>query len=162
MEELAQDVVKDLFDYKDGSLVWKVSPSRSVKIGAIAGTTGYDGRQRIGINGSLYLAHRIIFLWHHGYLPKVIDHIDNDSSNNRIENLRECSKSQNQWNSKARRNNKSGFKNVYFDKEKNKWRVLVECKRKKYYGGYFSNIDDAVKAASELRNSLHKEFTRDC
>lgn len=89
MSELTQECVRSLFDYRDGELYWKVSRGNGMKIGDLAGTVRTDGYRSIQINGKLYLAHRLIFLYHYGYIPKEIDHIDSNPSNNNISNLRE-------------------------------------------------------------------------
>ena len=86
---LTQKEVCDYFDYVDGILYWKVQKANAIKIGQAAGSlderTGY---YRIHINSKMYKTHRLIFLYHHGYLPNYVDHIDNNRTNNRIENLR--------------------------------------------------------------------------
>jgi hypothetical protein len=161
MQELAQDLVRELFDYKDGALHWKQSLNRRIRIGSRAGSLNkQDGRVQVRINGSMYKAHRLVFLWHHGYLPEYIDHIDGNPANNRIENLRECSLSQNQWNRKVCKNNTSGYKGVWFSKQTNKWQVEVHSEGRKYYGGLFADAESANKAAIELRKSLHKDFAK--
>ena len=161
MKSLAHDLVRELFDYEDGRLVWKTKPNRRIKVGDKAGRLKSTGYEVVTISGSVYMSHRIIFLWHHGYLPEYIDHIDGDITNNRIENLRECSLSQNQCNRRIGTNNTSGHKGVYFNKQVNKWQVEVQYKGKRYYGGLFDNVDDAGKASAALRGSIHKEFARE-
>ena len=84
-ESITQDYVKQLFEYRDGELYWKVKYSQRVKIGAKAGALDGDEYFRISINGKRYLNHRLIFLMHHGYLPEYLDHIDGNPSNNKIE-----------------------------------------------------------------------------
>ena len=160
MQELAQDLVRELFDYADGKLLWKQKLNRSVVVGSKAGCVNNLGYEVITINGSKYKAHRLVFLWHHGYLPEYIDHIDGNPANNRIENLRECSLSQNQWNRKVCKNNTSGYKGVWFSKQTNKWQVEVHSEGRKYYGGLFADAESANKAAIELRKSLHKDFAK--
>jgi len=65
----------------------------------------------------------LIFLYHHGYLPKFVDHIDGNKKNNRIENLREATKSQNAMNQKVSTRNTSGIKGVMWHKRDKKWFV---------------------------------------
>ena len=160
MKNLAHDLVRELFDYKDGELFWKQKPNRRIKAGSKAGRPKSNDYEVVTISGSIYMSHRIIFLWHHGYLPEFVDHIDGNISNNRIENLRECSLSQNQFNKKMGKNNTSGYKGVHFNKQAGKWHVEVQCNQKKYYGGLFDDVKAAGKAADKLRNSIHKEFAR--
>ena len=79
--------VKQLFDYKKGKLFWKS--------GRRAGHLRPDGYRYIVIEKKTYLEHRLIWLYNYGYLPKEIDHINGSGKDNRIENLRSCTHSQN-------------------------------------------------------------------
>lgn len=87
-----------LFAYKDGVLYWKTRPPFGrVKTGDTAGYKGPDGYVKVGINGVYYMAHRLIWRMHHknGAVPIVIDHVDGNKSNNKIENLRALTHSDN-------------------------------------------------------------------
>ena len=98
-----QELLHSLFDYKEGKLHWKESPSRNVKDGDIAGHFGKRRYAQIRINGKYYLKHRLVYLYHHGHLPPeplVIDHINRNRFDNTIENLRAVTKSENQRNNK--------------------------------------------------------------
>jgi len=124
MRDLTVDLLKHLFDYdkETGNLIWKVTNSNNQKIGDIAGSLNPKvGYIRVGINGKKYYAHRLIFLYHKGYLPKTIDHINCDKVDNRIENLRAATVGQNQHNRKTNANNTSGYKGVSWCKAKKKW-----------------------------------------
>lgn len=106
---------------------------------------------------------RIIFFLHHGYLTKgkCIDHEDNNSLNNKIENLRECTISQNGQNAKLRKNNTSGHKCVHWHKASGKWQVTIRANGKSYNFGLYVNLEDAIKVAIETRKKLHGKFGRD-
>ena len=147
--QLTQDQVKQMFDYhEDGFLIWKVANSRRIKTGDVAGSfcksTGYF---TVFINGVNYQLHRIIFLWHHGYLPENdTDHEDQNPINNKVENLREISRSCNSINSKLMSNNTSGVKGVSWVKSKSKWISRIHQNGKTELLGYFLEFTDAVKA----------------
>ena len=68
-DELTQKYVRSLFNYRDGELYWKVA-RQGRKLGVPAGGISLDGYRVIRINGKLYRSHRLIFLYHHGYLPE--------------------------------------------------------------------------------------------
>jgi hypothetical protein len=155
---LTQEYLHYLFDYKDGNLYWKTSRG-TAKIGALAGCKGKLGYWQISFNGKIYKAHRIIFLMLNGYLPKYIDHIDGNRSNNKIENLREASHIQNCFNRKIMTNT-TPAKGVVWKPHLKKWEVSCWKEAKKYYGGYFENKEDAIKASIILRKKYHGEFAR--
>lgn len=158
-DELSQDLLHELFEYRDGELIWRVRRG-NVAVGAVAGTVGTHGYSQIGINRVLYLTHRLIFLMHNGYLPKYVDHIDGDKLNNRGDNLREATHSQNLCNTGARSDNTSGYKGVTFIKNMGKWRAQVMKNGKYHYGGYHDTAEEANEAATALREKLHGDFVR--
>ena len=128
MNELTQAKVKYIFDYKDGVLYWK-QPAQGRQLGHAAGYEKKNGYRTIGLNNEYYFAHRIIYLYHHGVLPEFLDHIDRNPKNNKIENLRAATKTQNKMNTVKRRGNNgklntSNFKGVSWDKENTKWIIL--------------------------------------
>jgi len=157
---ITKELLDELFEYKDGSLYWKVTLSNRGQIVNKAGSARTDGYLRLGINGKEYAIHRLVFFMHNGYLPKIIDHIDNNYLNNKIENLREATQSQNLQNSKLSKNNTSGIKNVSWDKEKNKWLVSIKIKNngKSQYIGYYADIELAELIAIEAREKYHGTF----
>ena len=156
---ITQSALKDLFDYKDGDLYWKISPSKQIKIGAKAGNTKSNGYLRVGINYKQYSLHRLIFMMHHGYVPDYIDHIDGDKANNRIENLRAASHSENLYNRKFQKNNTSGVKGVSYEKQyKKKWKAKISVDGKEMSIGRFETLEEAKKAIKATREKLHGFF----
>lgn len=148
---LNKDALHEIFEYRDGVLYWKPKP---------AGTIDGNGYMQTGINGRYFKNHRIIFLMHHGYLPDLIDHIDGNKLNNKIENLREATESQNNYNKRLQKNNRSGVKGVHWVKRFKKWRVRIGFDGKDVHVGYFEKYEDAVSAATKTRSKLHKTFAR--
>ena len=148
---ITQKQVKELFDYRDGELYWKESRGNRVRAGDLAGYVQNNGYRAININNKLYKAHRLIFLYHHGYLPKTLDHIDGDRLNNSIGNLREATNGENQMNRKKNKsmNEKtttSKYKGVTWDKDKQKWRSRIQNNKKLKHLGYFKSEIDAALA----------------
>lgn len=158
---ITQDQVRELFDYRNGELYWKKYRSSNAQKGDLAGSiskgTGY---RTIRINGKSYQAHRVIFLWHHDYLPEFLDHIDGDKLNNNINNLREATKSQNATNSKNTKyyNGKptsSGFKGVHWHKQREKWQSRISINGKRKHLGLFTS---EIKAARSYNRAAIKEY----
>lgn len=114
--------------------------------------------KRVIIDGKDYSLHRVIFLYHYGYLPKQIDHIDGDRNNNKIDNLRESTQQQNCFNRKHHKNSKNKYKNVYKSKEYNIYSVQITVNGERMYFGSYSDIEEANKIAISLREKYHGEF----
>ena len=141
------------FDYKDGELFWKVSTNTKIKVGQKAGGVGRYAT--VKVQNKLFALHRVIFAMHHGYIPKEVDHIDCNKLNNRIENLREVSRTQNQQNRKIQKNNTSGSKNVYWHKRSNTWQVQLRFNGKVKWIGNYENLELADLVAKEARSKYH-------
>ena len=155
--ELTQELVKNLFKYKNGELYRKIYKNYNAKIGDNAKII--NGRYyKIGIDYKQYKLHQIIFLYHHGYFPKQIDHIDRNPLNNNIENLRETTQSQNNMNRTKLKNCSSQYKGVTWNKNLNKWQVSITINRKRKHLGLFTNETDAAIAYNEAAIKLFKEY----
>jgi hypothetical protein len=104
-----------------------------------------------------FLLHRLLFYWHHGYLPKLVDHKDTNSQNNKIENLRQLNSSGNKRNSKKKENCTSKYKGVYWHKKHKKWVAQLCLNYKINHIGYFDNEDDAGQAYNDKIRELGLE-----
>lgn len=158
---LTQERLKELFDYEDGKLVWKVSRGRLAKTGQVAGH--FDARLgyiRVGTGGKCHLLHRLIFMYHHGYLPEFLDHINGDRVDNRIENLRPATKDENCRNRCSHKNNTSGEKNVSWHIGKKKWGVSLYVDGAKRHFGDYEDLELAALVAAEARDKFHGAFAR--
>lgn len=124
----------------------------------IAGSPNNHGYIRIYVLGRVYSAHRLAFFFTHGRWPDgEIDHINGDRRDNRIENLRECSRFQNIQN--VRRTKANGVpKGVFWDKRFQKWQVQIRANGRKVHVGYFKEITEAEAAAIKARQELHGDF----
>lgn len=154
------DNLRDTFDYVDGVLFWKRVNDRcySVKPGDKAGAVNSSGAMCLSLDGKSYLNHRIIFAMHHGYLPEFVDHVDGNRLNNRIENLRDATKTENGQNSKRSKANTSGVKGV--DLHEGKWRARVVVNGKSKHVGNYKTLEEASIAVKAARDSMHKQFAR--
>lgn len=157
---ITQDKLKDYLDYKEGKLFWKKQPSSVINVGSEAGHTNFRGYVQIKIFNKRYYAHRIIFFMFNGYFPQEVDHIDGNKSNNKIENLRDSTKSQNNMNVRKRKDNTSGIKGVTWDKRCKKWKAQGQANKKRYYLGSYEDIEMATQVINEFRKQHHNEYAR--
>ncbi len=148
---LTQARVRELFDYRsDGELVRKVRTARCVQVGDVAGCPNGLGYKRTMVDGKLYVNHRLIWLWHHGYLPEHdLDHINRIKDDNRIENLREVSRACNMRNARVHKDSSSGITGVSWVKRTSKWRAELQIPNKAVYLGCYDTLLEAAKARWE-------------
>lgn len=157
---LAQELIKQTFNYENGKLYWKNNKGISVKAGDLAGKKNKSGHWVTCVDYKLYYNHRLIFMMFHGYCPDIIDHIDGNPENNLIENLRKATSSQNRCNSKTQTRSKSGIKGVTWHKPTSKWLVHITIDGKTKHGGLFEDIQKAKEQSEHLRKLHHGEFAR--
>lgn len=160
MGTINKEYLNELFSYSDGKLLNK--KTRGGRL--INSEAGYFDKKsnyyRLKINKKSYLLHRIIFLIHHNYLPDYVDHIDGNTKNNKIENLREATHSENLCNQKMPSHNKSGIKGVSWKSKLKKWVVQLKVDGQKKHFGYYFDIQVAKFVADTMRYKYHKKFAR--
>jgi hypothetical protein len=149
--EVTAGLVRRLFDYVDGRLVWKshLSARSQAKLGSTAGyiSRGKSSTYRyIKIGGKKHKSSDLVWLYHTGEKPKyMIDHINHDGCDDRIENLREVTKRENSKNQKLRADNTSG--NIGVDKNQGKWRSRIQDKNgRRILIGLYDSKQEAVTA----------------
>lgn len=157
MFDVTQESLADAFDYKDGCLYWKKS-KQGISASRAAGTVQKNGYITIKLNGKRYYAHRLIFLMFHGYFPDHIDHANLIKSDNRIENLRECSLVQNSSNTIARKRNKCGLKGV--SSAGKNWCARKMIDGKDIYLGTFKTKEEAHSAYCAYNKKVYGKFAR--
>jgi hypothetical protein len=155
-----QDDLKANFEYnpETGQFYWKL-PKKGVVVGQPAGYKDRKGYTWIRFQRKLYLAHRLVWMYTYGEDPgeSEIDHINNVPSDNRLENLRLASHSQNSWNRPKRVTNSTGFKGVFHTKYGD---FYSEIKRDgvKVYLGVFKTPEEAHAAYCQAADQLHGDF----
>ncbi len=120
-----------------------------------------NGYINIGFRCHRYLAHHLAWLYVYGYLPKQLDHKNGDRSDNRIQNLRECSPSDNVHNlRKPSHGLTSKYKGVHWAKEKKKWATQICLQGKRKLVGRYDQEDVAASAYDWQAIMLFGEFAR--
>lgn len=157
------------YDPDSGDLVWRHRPrshftsergyrqTNGKYAGKVAGTTSpTTGYIIVNFRGQLYPAHRIIFAMANGGWPEHVDHVDGCRTNNRISNLRSCTRGENQCNRGKQSNNTTGFKGV--SRKRGGW-VATICKDgKSHWLGSFSTPEQAHAAYKSAALTHHGSF----
>lgn len=149
-----------LFDYNDGALFWKNPTSNRVRVGKRAGSITSKGYYVVRYDSTLRMLHRVIWDWHNdngcdGYL---VDHIDGNPSNNKIENLRLCNYSQNAANSLGHKDSTLLSKGVSVHGDK--YRAQISCRGERFHLGLFETEEEAALAYTNKAVELFGEYHR--
>jgi hypothetical protein len=146
-----------LFEYQNGILCWRIRLGRASP-GSKVGSANGEGYLTVGINYKRYLVHRIIWVMHGNEPVPIIDHINNNKLDNRIENLRAADDIINTRNAKLRCDSTSGIKGVSWNKRERKWVGQVWHLGKLYRTKMFKDKKECAAKVRELREKLHGEF----
>jgi hypothetical protein len=154
--------LRELLSYDPVVGEWRWLISRgNVRCGSIAGTINKSGYRHIGIDGHRYTSNRLAILYMTGSWPvHMVDHKNGITDDDRWDNLRMATNAQNQYNSKLRSDNTSGFRGVSFDKNHNRWRVTIRVDGKERYIGRFATREEGAMAYGKESERLHGEFAR--
>jgi len=157
---ITQQQLKQTLNYNPdiGIFTW-ANDRRCVKAGTKAGTITNQGYVRIKILDKVYMEHRLAWLYVYGVMPsEQIDHINHDKADNRIENLREATNQQNQFNKPKSKYSKSNYKGISFHKKSNKWLAQININKVNTYLGIFDTEEEAALAYQNKSKEIHKEF----
>lgn len=139
-----QEILKSKYDYNPVTGEFK-----NIKTGNVVGAKA-KGRntyyKSIYINGKSYRAHRLAWLYIYGEWPSVVDHINMNGEDNRIDNLRSVSIIDNARNRRLNKNNKSGITGVSWQKSINRWVAKIDLPDKRIFIGSFSDFFEACCA----------------
>lgn len=144
------------FTIKNNQVYWKVQNKGNRNLSKPSGTLTKNGYIAINLEGKVYQGHAIAWVLYYGCWPtpgKFIDHINGIKIDNRKDNLRETTPSQNGANrQKLNTNNKSGVSGVHFDAFTKKWCVQLVHNGICICGGSYSEKRDAISQRIQLEN----------
>ena len=162
----------DIFTYDETSpsfLRWKVpvisgKGSCKIKPGDVAGSPNGSLRWSVQVNGKLHQCHRVIYEMFNGTIGKLsIDHIDGNSENNSITNLRAVPHEVNMRNCKFNKNNKSGYKGVCV-RRRGKYLSVIASWREggkkvsREFSAKDETLEEVIKRAAEYRTSKLRDL----
>lgn len=157
MRLIGSDALRTLLEYDavTGIFTWRVSRGRN-KVGTVAGSLNSSGYLQIRIYGYKYYAHRLAWLYTYKTWPvSDLDHINKIKIDNRIINLREVTRSENQQNRVIPVTNKSGFRGVYWHKSVGKWCASIKLNNKNYHLGYYDTPEEASSVYEYAAKEKH-------
>lgn len=160
------------YEQNTGELLWKQRPLRHFASPSIHKqlNTRFAGKPAgaffktktgayriVRLDGVIYYAHRLIFKMINDFEPEIVDHIDGNTTNNRIENLRSCTNQDNCKNARLSKTNTSGHTGVSWSHQKKKWRANIVINSKQIYLGSFTDFNKAVEARrnAEIEYGFH-------
>ena len=149
-----QEELKSLYDYDSETGILT-----SKRWGRPVGTTDSKGE---GLRTRFGRIHRLIWVWMTGDDPgtDVIDHINGDPYDNRWDNLRRCTRAQNQMNRGDNDNSTSGYKGVTFHWGLMKWQAAIGFMGKVHYLGVYDTPDEAHDVYLEEAERCFGEYLR--
>ena len=145
------------YNRNTGIFTWKIDIGRG-KCGFIAGKPHKNGYVLIGIKNKHYLAHRLAWFYIYHKWPKEIDHRNGIRNDNRINNIRECTRAQNCANSGSKKHD--GIKGAYYDPRDGKFDSRIIINGQQLYLGRFYTAKAAGEAYARASLQYHGEFAR--
>lgn len=158
MLQPSQATLRDLFKYANGEMLWRTYPSQGRRKESAGCFSKGRNRTVIWITscGGLFPRSRLVWIYHHGSIPAgyVLDHINGDSTNDRIENLRAVTQAVNLQNLHGpRKDNKVGVLGVC--RKAVKYLAQIMVGGQSHHLGYHKTLGEASAAYQNAKQRLH-------
>lgn len=123
-------------------------------------SSAHGGKYRSGrILDKKFYAHRVVWAWHYGAWPTgTIDHINHDTTDNRILNLRDVTHNTNSKNQTQSKRNTSGTTGVHWVESRGKWVAQIVAEGRCIFLGRYTTLKEAaqVRKNAEIRYGFHE------
>lgn len=162
MSALTAQRLRELLEYDPttGVFRWRNDAGCGGRIPAGAAAGGVNkvhGYANIHMDGTLYRAHRLAWLYMTGEWTKhEIDHINRQRADNRWSNLREATTAQNLQNKNRYSSNTSGFPGVHWRPTVGKWQARIGIGGKRISLGHYATAEDAASAYQQAKPRFHQ------
>ena len=157
--KLTQSQLQSIFTYDPftGVVTWTHGVS-NMPANSIAGCTNQSGYKVVTVEGKSFRLQRVIWILMFGHIPDgfYVDHINGNKLDNRLQNLRLATNSQNQQNRPAPKNNTSGYRGVTWHKQANKWMARLCHNKRRITIGFYDTPHEAYQA---FKNEAKRLFT---
>lgn len=166
---ISLEYIKERLDYRPdaGIFLWKTRPVKRGEdvrwngrhAGKVAGSVNGNGYIKITIDAKCYEGQRLAWIYEYGEWPKgQIDHINRDRTDNRIDNLRDVTKTQNSWNQSVSRHSTTGLRGVWRMADCDRWRAAIRVHGKRKHLGVFKTPLEASDAYKRAAVEFFGEF----
>jgi hypothetical protein len=158
--DITQQSLREILDYDrdTGAFRWRVFRTGSAAPGDEAGTINSEGYRRIQIEGVMYQASHLAWLYETGEWPlEQVDHENRNQSDDRYDNLRLASQTLNKANSGVYKNNKLGVKGVRLHRN-GQYEARLRVRGKLQYLGCYRTLDEAKAAYDRASVAAFGEF----
>lgn len=160
-QELTAEHLRSVLKYDPETGVFtRVRSTMTSLVGKPAGWPQGNGYWCVGVGSFQYLRSRLAWLYVNGKWPSEIDHINGDPSDDRIANLRECSRRENICNRRKPKHNQSGFKGVCRVGDSKNWRAHIRVDGRQIHLGTFPDPESAHAAYRAAAEEFHGKFAR--
>jgi hypothetical protein len=157
---ITPEALREILTYSPdtGLFTWRVTRGKA-RAGAVAGHINEHGYAVTNLNGRVYRLHRLAWLYMTGAWPvDMIDHKNGRRADNRWENLREATRSQNNANKGAF--SAHGFKGATYNKRQGRWLAQIKANGRRHYLGYYDTPEEAHAAYAAAAIRHFGEFAR--